>query len=120
MSETPAPIPASLRSRIMSRAWEIFRETYNYPRVPFSGIGRACFAWALKRAWSEARDAVDLAARHNAETLKIWIAETRQPAHRVGLSSSYAGSSRDLMERMDRRRRFERALAVAERLPVAA
>jgi hypothetical protein len=41
----------------MSRAWAIFRETYNYPRIPFRSIGRQCFAWALRKAWAELRSA---------------------------------------------------------------
>lgn len=47
---------------VMSRAWEIFRAKYNYPRIRFASIGRACFAWALKAAWAEVREAVRLAA----------------------------------------------------------
>ena len=38
---------------VMNRAWTIFRETYNYPRMPFRFIGRPCFAWALRKAWAE-------------------------------------------------------------------
>lgn len=47
---------------IMIRAWAIFRETYGYPAVPFRSIGRACFTWALRRAWHEAREAARVAA----------------------------------------------------------
>ena len=49
-------------SRVMRRAWEIFRTTYSYPRIPFRSIGRKCFASALRRAWAEYRAAADLAA----------------------------------------------------------
>jgi hypothetical protein len=41
------------RSLLMHRAWAIFRNTYRYPRIKFSDIGRKCFAWALRRAWAE-------------------------------------------------------------------
>lgn len=33
-----------LASRVMRRAWAIFRKSYNYPNVPFRSIGRKCFA----------------------------------------------------------------------------
>jgi hypothetical protein len=46
----------------MTRAWAIFRETYRYQAIKFTRIGRPCFAWALKKAWAEARAAADLAA----------------------------------------------------------
>jgi len=52
----------STRQAIMVRAWAIFRQTYHYPAVPFRSIGRPCFAWALRRAWAEAREAARLAA----------------------------------------------------------
>jgi hypothetical protein len=45
----------------MTRAWAIFRRTYKYPQIKFSDIGRNCFAWALKQAWVEAREAARLA-----------------------------------------------------------
>jgi hypothetical protein len=47
---------------VMRRAWAIFSETYGYPRMPFRSIGRACFAWALRKAWAEVRSAAELAA----------------------------------------------------------
>jgi hypothetical protein len=55
-------LPKIDRSALMSRAWAIFRETYKYPQIKFSDIGRKCFAWALKQVWVEAREAVRLAA----------------------------------------------------------
>ena len=39
-----------------------FPQTYNYPAVPFKSIGRKCFAWALRRAWAEAKEAARIAA----------------------------------------------------------
>lgn len=50
------------RKAIMTRAWEIFRATYRYPSIPFASIGRGCFAWALRKAWAEARDTARIAA----------------------------------------------------------
>jgi hypothetical protein len=50
------------RAKLMARAWAIFRQTYCYPQIKFSDIGRKCFAWALRQAWVEAREAARLAA----------------------------------------------------------
>jgi hypothetical protein len=50
------------RAAVMSRAWAIFRETYRYPQIKFSDIGRKCFAWALRQAWVEAKEAARVAA----------------------------------------------------------
>ena len=50
------------RSVLMSRAWAIFRQTYRYPQIKFADIGRHCFAWSLKQAWVEAREAARVAA----------------------------------------------------------
>jgi hypothetical protein len=50
------------RTALMTRAWAIFRQTYRYPQIKFSDIGRNCFAWALRQAWVEAREAARLAA----------------------------------------------------------
>jgi hypothetical protein len=50
------------RQTIMLRAWAIFRQTYHYPAVPFRSLGHPCFAWALRRAWAEAREAARAAA----------------------------------------------------------
>jgi hypothetical protein len=50
------------KSNVMTRAWAIFRQTYRYPQIKFSDIGRKCFAWALRQAWVEAREAARIAA----------------------------------------------------------
>jgi hypothetical protein len=50
------------RTALMTRAWAIFRQTYSYPQIKFSDIGRKCFAWALRQAWVEAREAARIAA----------------------------------------------------------
>src|SRR5437879_3842640 len=47
-------MPKIDRSDLMIRAWAIFRQTYRYPEIKFSDIGRKCFAWALRQAWVEA------------------------------------------------------------------
>lgn len=46
----------------MRRARSIFRATYKFPLIKFAAIGRNCFAWALKKAWAEAREAARVAA----------------------------------------------------------
>ena len=68
--------PKTDRSSLMRRAWEIFRQTYRYPQIKFSDIGRNCFAWALRKAWVEARQAARLAAI--APTAKAERIETLQ------------------------------------------
>jgi hypothetical protein len=55
-------MPKIERAALMRRAWAIFRQTYKYPLIKFPDIGRKCFGWALKAAWSEAREAVRVAA----------------------------------------------------------
>ena len=55
-------MPKIDRAALMRRAWAIFRETYKYPLIKFQDIGRACFAWALKKAWAEARQAARMVA----------------------------------------------------------
>jgi len=67
MPKTTFPVnggamPKFDRAAIMRRAWAVFRETYKYPAIKFADIGRKCFAWALRKAWAEAREAVRVAA----------------------------------------------------------
>jgi hypothetical protein len=50
------------RAALMTRAWAIFRQTYYYPQIKFSDIGGPCFAWALRQAWVEAKEAARVAA----------------------------------------------------------
>jgi len=70
----------SIQADAMRRAWAIFRRTYNFPQIKFSDIGRKCFAWALRQAWIEAREAARVAAMTPAakaeriETLECLIA----------------------------------------------
>jgi hypothetical protein len=70
----------SIQADAMRRAWVIFRQTYNFPQIKFSDIGRKCFAWALRQAWVEAREAARVAAMTPAaktdriETLQSLIA----------------------------------------------
>jgi hypothetical protein len=52
----------TIQADAMRRAWAIFRQTYNFPQIKFSDIGRKCFAWALRQAWIEAKAAARVAA----------------------------------------------------------
>jgi hypothetical protein len=77
---TAGAVPKINRSFLMRRAWEIFRQTYRYPQIKFSDIGRKCFAWALRKAWDEVREARRVAAlspvirAERIETLQTLIA----------------------------------------------
>jgi hypothetical protein len=57
-----ANMKQSIQADAMRRAWVIFLQTYNFPAIKFADIGRKCFAWALRQAWVEARDAARIAA----------------------------------------------------------
>jgi hypothetical protein len=59
-------LPKIDRIALMRRAWAIFRQTYRYPQIKFSDIGRKCFAWALRQAWVEAREVARIAALSSA------------------------------------------------------
>jgi hypothetical protein len=59
---TGGAMPKIDRAALMTRAWAIFRQSYKFPQIKFSDIGRNCFAWALKQAWAEAREAARVAA----------------------------------------------------------
>jgi hypothetical protein len=62
VSAAGVAMPKIDRKGVMTRAWAIFRQTYRYPQIKFSDIGRKCFAWALRQAWVEAREATRVAA----------------------------------------------------------
>jgi hypothetical protein len=62
VSAAGGAMPKIDRGALMTRAWAIFRQTYKYPQIKFADIGRKCFAWALKQAWVEAREAARVAA----------------------------------------------------------
>jgi hypothetical protein len=62
VSTVGGAMPKINRIALMTRAWAIFRQTYCYPQIKFSDIGRKCFAWALRQAWVEAREAARVAA----------------------------------------------------------
>ena len=90
------------KSAIMSRAWAIFRERYNYPAIPFRSIGRPCFAWALCEAWREARDAAAVWPKLNSSSATLDQAEpncgelaTACLARLNALSSEVPGTARD-------------------------
>lgn len=46
------------RRAVMRRAWDLMAISYSFGRIPFRSIGRKCFAWCLRKAWSEARDEI--------------------------------------------------------------
>jgi hypothetical protein len=62
VSAADGAMPKINRSAVMTRAWAIFRQPYRYLRIKFADIGRKCFAWALRQAWVEAREAARLSA----------------------------------------------------------
>ncbi|MCC0808085.1 hypothetical protein FPV16_18020 [Methylobacterium sp. W2] len=105
-----APMPAALRRGVLARAWELFRSSFNYPRVPFRSIGRDCFTWAFRKAWAEARETARLAGL-GIEALKA--AEAIEPRVRVGLSTSYTDSIHQVAARNDAVRLRAAAMAYA-------
>lgn len=62
VSAAGGAMPKIDRADVMRRAWAIFRRTYKFPAIKFNDIGRKCFAWALRQAWVEVREAARLAA----------------------------------------------------------
>ena len=102
-------IPSTLRRKVMARAWEIFRVTYNYPRIPFRSIGRRCFASCLRRAWAEARETVRLAAS-GVDRLKAAISELSTETHATGLSTRFASSYTASLARSTQSAAYARAL----------
>lgn len=111
-SQSEIKISAAARAKVMARAWELFRQTYRYPSIPFASIGRKCFAWALKTAWAEAREAARLAALGIAE-LKSRIAGLTTIADPY-FHGSYAMQAERDARRATQRLAYERALVVAE------
>jgi hypothetical protein len=76
VSTAGGAMPKINRKALMTRAWAIFRRTYNFPQIKFSDIGRKCFAWALRQAWVETREAARIAAL--SPTVKAERIETLQ------------------------------------------
>lgn len=62
VSTAGGAMPKIDRKEVMTRAWALFRRTYKYPQIKFADIGRKCFAWALRQAWVEAREAARVVA----------------------------------------------------------
>ena len=61
-------LPKINRAVLAARAWANLPGDLQVPTdQEFSDIGRKCFAWALKRAWFEAREAARLAALSTAD-----------------------------------------------------
>jgi hypothetical protein len=83
----------------MSRAWAIFRNTYGYPTVLFRSIGRQCFAWALRKAWWEVREARALAVMP-AERLSARVSYLRDEIELLSFRSfaTNAGAARRKLE----------------------
>jgi hypothetical protein len=74
VSAAGGALPKIDRKDVMTRAWAIFRRTYNFPAIKYLDIGRKCFAWALRQAWVEARRAARLAgmsAEVKAERIQV-------------------------------------------------
>jgi hypothetical protein len=96
VSAAGGAMPKIARKGVMTRAWAIFRQTYRYPQIKFSDIGRKCFGWALKQAWIEAREAARVAAMtptikaERIETLQALIARAgyidHGPSYRAALT----------------------------------
>lgn len=80
VSTAGGAMPKVARAEVMRGAWAIFRRTYKFPTIKFKDIGRKCFAWALRQAWIEVREATRVAALSEAlkaeriETLEATIA----------------------------------------------
>jgi hypothetical protein len=83
------------RKAIMVRAWAIFRDTYKYPAIKFSSIGRACFGWALRKAWAEARETTRI-ANIPAEQKAARIAVLNRTIELASYSESWPQASREI------------------------
>lgn len=88
-------MPKFDRKAIMARAWEIFRETYNYPAIKFSSIGWKCFGWALRTAWAETREAARIAAIP-ADVKAARIAALNRTIELAAYSESWPQASREI------------------------
>ncbi len=80
--------------QIMTRAWAIFRATYHYPATPFASIGKACFAWALRMAWWEAKEAARIAAI-SADTKIARAASLRAALEMTAYADNYRVAQHD-------------------------
>jgi hypothetical protein len=83
-----------LAKSVMSRAWAIFRATYHYTAIPFRSIGRKCFAWALRAAWAEVREAKRITVMRP-DVKAARIAELREQI----MLSEHAYGSRAMQQR---------------------
>ncbi len=50
------------KSEVMKTSWQLFRNIYKFPSISFKAIGRRCFAWCVKEAWRQLREAARKAA----------------------------------------------------------
>lgn len=105
-------LPPSLRARVMRRAWEMFRKSYDYPRVPFRSIGRACFIACLRCAWHEAREIVQLAS-YGVERLTNLKLAASEPPHVTGITTRFWEDPKQYLARANAVRMYDAALALA-------
>ncbi len=83
------------RRAVMVRAWAIFGETYLFPRIKFSKIGRKCFGSCLRRAWAEVRKAAAAAAQSQ-EARAARIVELQDTVRFAPLTDSWRQASREI------------------------
>lgn len=105
-------LPPSLRARVMARAWEMFRASYNYPRVPFRSIGRACFTACLRLAWEEIREIAHMAT-YGAERLLALKEAASQPHFGTGITTRFWEHPEKLVARLNAIRMYDAALVLA-------
>ena len=94
------------RTDIITRAWFLFREHYDYPAIPFRSIGRACFNACLRAAWAKHRAEVDLAIRP-AEVIQARIDQISRELDEL----KYRGWGTDLIRESNRLNEELRPLA---------
>ncbi|WP_246663758.1 hypothetical protein [Tardiphaga sp. vice278] len=83
------------RTNVMTRAWAMFRQAYNYPRIKFASIGRKCFASCLRAAWAEARKAAKVSAMP-AAAKAARIVELTDTIRFAPFSESWRQASREI------------------------
>lgn len=75
---------------VMTRAWALMRTRYDFGRIPFRSIGRACLAWCVRESWRLARAAARLAASTVGE-LAARIALVKTEIARAAYADSFTG-----------------------------
>lgn len=105
-------LPPSLRARVMRRAWEMFRNSYGYPGVPFRSIGQHCFNAVLRLAWEEAREIARMAT-YGVERLQALKEAASQPYFGTGIRTHFWEAPEKLLARLHAIRLYDAALALA-------